>query len=135
MKNFIKKERGLTGIGVIFVLAILAGVVLIVLRLFPLYNEKFEVVSTLNTVVSQPDAAEFTTSSAGRAFMKAIAVTTVNRFDDRTIKDNLKVLKPSKKGEPRILHFQYEARNKFFADIYFVLVFDKKLPLSGPSAE
>lgn len=135
MRNFVRKQDGITGIGIIFVLAVLAGVVLIVLRLFPLYNEKFEVVATLNTVVSQPDAAKFTTSSAGRAFMKAIGVTTVNRFDDRTIKENLKIIKPKKKGEPRVLHFQYEARNTFFADIEFVLVFDKKMPLTGPTAE
>ena len=135
MRNIIRKQDGLTGIGIIFVLAVLAGVVLLVLRLFPLYNEKFQVVSTLNTVASQPDAATYTTKTAGKAFMRAISTTTINRFDDRTIKENLKVLKPKKKGDPRILHFQYEARNKFFADIEFALVFDKKIPLGGPTAE
>ena len=135
MRNIMKKQDGMSGIGIIFVLAVLAGVVLIVLQLFPLYNEKFEVVSTLNTVVSQPDAANYNSTTAGRAFMKAIGTTTVNRFEDRTIKQHLKILKPKKKGDPRVLHFQYEARNKFFADVEFVLVFDKKLPLSGPTAE
>lgn len=135
MKDFMKKQGGITGIGIIFVLVLLAGIVLSVLRLFPLYTEKFEIMATLNTVVSQPDAAKYTNSTAGRAFMKAIGMTTVNRFDDRTIKENLKILKPKKKGEPRVLHFQYEARNKFFADIDFVLVYDKKFPLTGPAAE
>ena len=135
MRNVMKKQDGITGIGIIFVLAVLAGVVLIVLRLFPLYNEKFEVLSTLNTVANQPDAPSYTSGRAGKAFMRAIGTTTVNRFEDRTIKEHLKILKPKKKGDPRIMHFQYEARNKFFADIEFVLVFDKKIPLGGPTAE
>ncbi len=135
MRNIMRKQDGITGIGIMFVLAVLAGVVLIVLRLFPLYNEKFEVAATLNTVASQPDAPNYNTTSAGRAFMKAIGTTTVNRFQDRTIKQHLKILKPKKKGDPRVMHFQYEARNKFVADIEFVLVFDKKIPLGGPTAE
>ena len=134
MRRLMKKQGGMTGIGIVMILAVLAGVVLIVLRLFPLYNEKFQVVSVLNTVASQPDAASFTNKSASKAFMTAVAVTTIERFDDRTIKDNLEIIKPKKKGEPRVLHFKYEARNKFFDDIYFTLVFDKKIPLSGPTA-
>ena len=135
MRNIMKKQDGITGIGIIFVLAVLAGVVLIVLRLLPLYNEKFEVTATLNTVASQPDAPKYTTTTAGNAFMRAIGTTTVNRFDDRTIKNHLKILKPKKKGQPRMMHFQYEARNKFVADIEFLLVFDKKIPLGAPTAE
>ena len=132
MRRLMTKQDGMTGLGIMFVLAVLAGVVLIVLRLFPLYNERMQVVSTLNTVAAQPDAASFTTKSAGKAFMKALAVTNINRFKDRTIKENLVVIKPKKKGEPRMLHMKYEARNKFFADIYFVMDFDKKIPLKGP---
>jgi len=134
MRRLIKKQDGMSGMGVVLILVVLAGVVLIVLRLFPLYNEKFQVTAALNSVISQPDSASFTNKSAGKSFMKAISISGADRFDDRTIKENLKVIKPKKKGQPKILHFQYEARNTFFDDIYFVLVFDKKLPLSGPSA-
>ena len=134
MRRLMKKQGGITAIGIMMILAVLAGMVTITLRLFPLYNEKFQVVSALNTVVSQPGAAKFTTKSAGKAFMTAIAITNVNRFEDRTVKENLVVIKPKKKGQPRILHMHYESRNKFFADIWFVLVFDKKIPLSGPTA-
>jgi len=134
MRRMMKNQSGVTAIGIVLILVVLAGVVTIVLRLFPLYNEKFQIVAALNSVVSQPDAARMTTKRAGKSFMKAMSITNIDRFDDRTIKENLVVIKPKKKGEPRILHMQYEARNKFFADIYFVLVFDKKIPLSGPSA-
>ncbi len=133
MRRLVRKQSGITTIGLILVLAVLAGVVTIVLRLFPLYNEKFQIVSALNTVVSQPDVEKLTTKKAGKAFMRSMALTNIERFTDRTIKNNLVVIKPKKKGQPRILHMHYEARNKFFDDIYFVMVFDKKIPLTGPS--
>ena len=41
MKKLITKQDGMTGMGIVLVLVVLAGVVLIVLRIFPLYNEKF----------------------------------------------------------------------------------------------
>ena len=129
-----RKQNGMTAIGIILILAALTGAVTIVLRLFPLYNEKFQIVSALNTVVAQPDAAKMTTKQAGKSFMKSMNLTNIDRFQDRTINDHLVVIKPKKKGQPRILHMKYEARNKFFADISFVLTFDKQIPLSGPSA-
>jgi len=133
MRRMMKKQSGMTAIGIVLMLVVLAGVVTIVLRLFPLYNEKFQVVTGLNSVVNQSNSAKFTTKQAGKSFMKAMAITNIRRFQDRTIKEHLVVIKPKKKGQPRILHMQYEARNKFFADIYFVMVFDKKIPLTGPS--
>jgi hypothetical protein len=135
MRRMIKKQNGLTGIGLMFILAMIAGVVLIALRLFPLYNEKFQIVSAMNSVVARPNATKFTTKKAGKAFLTALAVTNINRFDDNNVKESLVVLKPRKKGEPRMLHLHYESRNKFFADIQFLLVFDKKIPLTGPSID
>ena len=134
MRRLFRKQSGMTAVGILLILVVLAGAVTIVLRLFPLYNEKFQVVSALNTVVSQPDAAKFTTKKAGKSFMTSMAITNIERFTDGNIKNHLVVIKPKKSGQPRVLHLHYEARNKFFADIEFVLVFDKKIPLSGPSA-
>lgn len=135
MRRMIKKQNGITAIGIMFVLAIIAGIVLIALRLFPLYNEKFQIQSALNSVVARPNAVNFTTKAAGKAFLTALAVTNISRFDDFNVKDYLVVIKPKKKGEPRMLHLKYEARNKFFADIHFLLVFDKKMPLTGPDID
>ena len=132
MRKMIRKQSGITTIGLMIVFALIAGIVIIVLRLFPLYNEKFQIVSALNTVVSRPDAGDLTTKTAGKAFMKGIAVTNINRFDRYNLKEHLVVRKPKKKGEPKMLHMQYESRNKFFADIQFVLVFNKEMPLTGP---
>ena len=128
MRKLIRKQDGVTGIGIVLILAVLAGVVLIALRIFPLYNEKFQIVAAMNTVVSQAGSNKPTTKSASKAFMRAMAISNVERFTDYNIKEYLTVIKPEKKGKRRLLHLKYESRNVFFADIYFTLVFDKKIP-------
>ncbi len=94
-----KKQSGVTAIGIVLILVVLAGVVTIVLRLFPLYNEKFQIVAALNSIVSESDAAKMTTKRAGKSFMRAMSLTNIERFGDRTIKENLVVIKPKKKGQ------------------------------------
>jgi hypothetical protein len=133
MRRMLKNQNGITGIGIVFILAVIGGVVLIGLRLFPLYNEKFQIVSALNNVVTRPEASSFTSKQAHKSFMNSIAVTNIDRFTMKNLKDHMVVLKPKKKGDPRMLHMRYESRNKFFADIEFVLVYDKKLPMTGLS--
>jgi uncharacterized protein DUF4845 len=135
MRRMIKKQNGLTALGLVFILALVGLVVLIVLRLFPLYNEKFQVESALNSVASKPNAISLTNKKAGKAFLKALAVTNISRFTDDNIKESLVIIKPKKKGQPRILHLSYESRNVFVGDIYFVLVNDRKVPLTGPNVD
>jgi hypothetical protein len=85
----------------------------------------------MNTVVSQAGSSKPTNKSAAKTFMSAMALTSIERFTDYNIKEFLKVVKAKKKGEPRLLHLKYESRNIFFADIYFTLVFDKKIAFGG----
>jgi Na+-transporting methylmalonyl-CoA/oxaloacetate decarboxylase gamma subunit len=133
MKNSMKQQTGLTFIGLCFVLSFIAIVVVFVLRLFPLYNEKFQIEAAMNTVVSQPDSSKRTIAETRSAFMRALAVTNINRFDNKNIKDHVNIIKPAKSGEPPMLHVQYQATNKLFADIQLLLSFDRKLPLTNSS--
>ncbi len=131
MKHSIKQQTGLTFIGLCFILSFIAIVVVFVLRLFPLYNEKFQIEAAMQTVVSQPESAKRNITDTRSAFMRALAVTNINRFNNKNIKDHVNIIKPAKSGEPPMLHVQYQATNKLFADIQLLLSFDRKLPLVG----
>jgi Tfp pilus assembly protein PilE len=131
MKHSIKQQTGLTFIGLCFILSFIAIVVVFVLRLFPLYNEKFQIEAAMQTVVSQPDASKRNIADTRSAFMRALAVTNINRFNSQNLKDHVNIIKPAKSGQPPILHVQYQATNKLFADIQLLLSFDKQLPLTA----
>lgn len=131
MKYSLKQQSGITFLGLCFVLSFIAIVVLFVLRLFPLYNEKFQVEAAMQTVVGQPDAARKSLAETRSALLKALAVTNISRFNDKTVKDLVTVDKPAKPGEPPMLHVKYQATNKLFADLLLLMEFDKQLPLGS----
>lgn len=133
MKKLAANQQGITFLGLVFILGFIAIVVLFVLRAFPLYNEKFQVVAAMKSVVSRPDAPKLKTKEVHKYFMRNIQVTNVNRFDDKNVKDYVKVIKPKKKSDPKIMHLKYEATNKLFGDLNLMLKFDEQMPLSGAS--
>ena len=131
MKNMIENQRGITFLGWCVILAVIAVFVLITLRLFPLYNEKFIVLQAMNSVANRPDAESLSDKEVLTYFKRSVQVGGSYRFDDKTTPKLAKVVKPKTKGEHRKLRVQYEDRNKFFQDIVFVLVFDHSVDLSG----
>ena len=133
MKNMIKKQEGVTFIGWCIILAIIAFFVLITLRLFPLYNEKMQVISAMKSVSSRPGISDESDRDILKQFMRTAQVGGSNRFNDKTIRELAFVEKPKEKGGNKTLTVQFEARNKFFDDIEFVLVFDETYELRGGS--
>jgi len=131
MNKLSSQQEGITFLSIVFILGIIAIFVLFALRAFPLYNEKFQIVSAMQTVVNRTDATKLKNKSAGKAFLRAIAVTNITRFNDTNVKEYLKVEKPKKKGDPKILHLKFEASNVLFSDLSLTLKFDKKMELTG----
>ena len=134
MNKMATNQKGLTFIGLVFVLGFIAILVLFVLRAFPLYNEKFQVVSAMKSIVTRPDATELSNQEIRKYFMRNIAVTNITRFNSQNIKEYLQITKPKKRGEPKVLSLSYQATSKLFADLNLTLAFDEKMPLSGPDA-
>jgi len=131
MNQSLKQQSGLTFLGLVFVLAVIAMVVLFVLRLFPLYNEKLQVEAAMNTVVSQPGAATRSIVETRDAFLRALTVTNIRRFNSSNVREHVDVIKPARSGEPPMLHVRYQATNKLFADIELLLNFDKQVPMTN----
>ena len=134
MQYLIKQQSGITFIGLCFILSFIAIIVLFTLRLFPLYNEKFQIEAAMQSVVSQPGAATKSIAEIRTAFMRALAVTNINRFTDKNVKDYVNVVKPVKKGEPPILQVKYDATNKLFADLELMMRFETQVPMGTAGA-
>jgi hypothetical protein len=132
MKHFGEQQSGMTLIGLMFVLAIIGAAVTFAVRCFPLYNEKMQIVSAINSVVSQPDSAAMTESELHKRFLANLnATTNINRFSRQNLKEHLSLQKPEKAGETKAVHLKYEARNKLVYDLELVLVVDQTWPVRG----
>ncbi|MFZ2726218.1 MAG: DUF4845 domain-containing protein [Methylococcaceae bacterium] len=55
MKNLVKRQRGLTFISMLVLLGIIASVVLLILKVVPMYIEHGKVTSALNKLKEEPD--------------------------------------------------------------------------------
>ena len=133
MMKLINKQRGIGFVGWSLILAILACVVLVVLRLFPLYNEKFAVDSAMAAVANRPDALKISQKDARKYFTRNAQIQGVERFNSGNIKDYARIVK-GKKGVPRKFNVKFEARNNFFDVIFLVLVYDKSVELTGKAS-
>lgn len=135
MKNLTKYQSGITLGGLIIVLAFIGVLVTFAVRAFPLYNEKMQIISSMNSIATRPDAAKMSERDIQVAFLRSIEATTnLQRFNDTNVKDYVKVEKPKQKGDPRTMHIQYQQSNILFADLHLLLIFDHQLPLRGNQA-
>ena len=135
MKTTFGRQTGLTMIGLIFILAFIAIVVLFVLRAFPLYNEKFQVISAMNSAATQATGGN-TDKEVAQLFLKSLqAATNIQRFNDRNLKEYVEVLKPESKGEPKQLRVHFQASNTLYQDLNLMLIFDQKVPIRAAAAD
>ena len=129
MNKIIYRQKGITFLGVVFVLAIIASFVLFGLKLFPLYNTKFGILKVMTHVVTQPDAAAMSQTDAWKLFYNNADIQGLRMFElDKTVKEHVKV---ERTENGNVLHVIYEERNKLFDDIELVLNFDKSMPMGG----
>lgn len=132
MKPMRSRQTGMTLGGLILVLSFIAILVTFVVRAFPLYNEKMQVVSAMNSVVGRPEAAGMSEKELAAAFLKNIQATTnLRRFTTQNIKQYVEVVKPETRGDPKELRVHYQATNVLFRDLNLMLEFDTRMPLRG----
>ena len=131
MKNMVKKQRGVTFIGWCIILAIIGFFVLITLRLFPLYNEMFEVITAMKSVGTRNGAETMGQREILTAFVRTAQTGGINRFNSQNVKHFVSIDKPDSAGGLKKLHVTYEAENVFFDDLYFIMYFDKTIELGG----
>jgi hypothetical protein len=130
MNNIIHRQKGITFLGVVIVLAVIAAFVLFGLRLFPLYNTKFKTLSVMKYVASQPNAGNLSKTDVWTLFYNNADVQGLLMFEsDKTVKEVVKLEKDDEGTE--VIHVKFEERNKLFDDIELVLVFDESLPMGG----
>lgn len=128
------RQHGMTFWGVLFIFGFIAVVVLFTLRAFPLYNEKMQVISAMNAVTQRPDASKLTTKNIRKYFLRNIEATTnLERFTDKSVKELVKVIKPKKRGQAKVLHVKFKATSPLAADLFLLLEFDERMEIRGPN--
>lgn len=128
-----ENQQGLSLTGLLFVCAVIGLLALLIMRLFPLYNESWKVYGAMKSVAAQPGIGSKTPRDIYLLLANNFAVTDVDRFNEKNLNQYVKITK-IKNSSDRNLRFQYEGRGPFVHDLDLVLNFDKSVILPGKSA-
>ena len=113
-------QKGMTAIGWMLVLGLIAFFTLITLRMLPLYLEFSKVVSTLESLKEQPNITKQSKSEIVKLVRKRFDVNDVDNVDP-------KLIKVSKDRGVLKVGINYERREHLAGNIDIVATFDKQI--------
>lgn len=113
----IHRQRGMTFLGLVLILVVLGSVLLVGLKLFPVYKESFVVDGALNSLISQPGIENKSRRDIYKQFLKYMEIEDIDRFSDANI---AKFLKVEKKGNGITLSLEYQAQAPLFKNLSIV---------------
>jgi len=113
-------QKGMTAIGWMLVLGLIAFFTLITLRMLPLYLEFGKVASTLESLKEQPNITKQTKSEIVKLVRKRFDVNDVDNVDPKLIKVSMD------KGVLKV-GINYERREHLVGNVDIVAIFDKQV--------
>ncbi len=133
MRKSFHNQSGISFLGLVLVLGLIAIMTLFALRLFPLYTQKFAVITSMNTVAARPEVVSGSKQEIAKLLEKNFSINSVTAIPNSTreIRKHMKIIK-HKDGSPPTLQIFFEMDNVLVADIFLKLNFQHEVPLTGP---
>ncbi|HUO79956.1 MAG TPA: DUF4845 domain-containing protein [Steroidobacteraceae bacterium] len=116
-----RRERGMTTVGLIILVAFVGLFVYAGIRLLPIYLEYFNVLRSVEGLKSDAESG-----------LRQMQISLEKRFDIEDIKSlNYKDIEIKKEGGGWSAHIEYDAQTPFVGNVGFVVHFDKTVLLAG----
>jgi hypothetical protein len=117
-----KKQQGMTLIGWLLILLIIAVVATVALKLIPVYLDGYKVYQTLSSIAEDSSASGKNINELRKMINRRFDINMVNDAspEDVTI---------SKQGGVTVIEVEYEARRQLFGNLHAVVVFEKRVEL------
>lgn len=119
----IRRQRGMTVIGMILVIVAVAFVALIGLKVVPMYIQYYSIKSTIESVRKEPMLAQWTPADIQKAIERRFTIGYV---------ENIKAsdLKIRNERNIRVLELKYDDERELFYGLYVVLKVNEVIPLN-----
>ena len=124
----VSKPRGMTLMSFVIVLVVVGFFALIIMKLFPMYSEYFNLKGVMEEYAAQPNSAAIPTAQMHNELNRRFGIA----YIDSVEKEHIKVIR---EGGVSKLNIAYEVRVPLFANLDVVGKFDNTVPLSGRSSE
>ena len=117
------RQRGMTAIGWLLILGLIAFLTLVTLRLAPVYLEYSKVASVLESLRSQPGIANETRAGIISLVSRRFDINDVRTVDPKSVKVR-------KERGKMIIGIAYERREHLMANVDVVASFDKQVEVA-----
>jgi Tfp pilus assembly protein PilE len=119
------KQRGITLLGFIMVLAVVGIFAFVGFKLFPVYAEYYSAVTDLKAACAEPDARNASLQDMRNKLDRRFNISYVSSVN--TVK-NVKLIKT---GDVKSINIAYEVRRPLIYNLDFVAKFDVTEPMTG----
>lgn len=124
------RQAGVGFLGFLVLAALVGLGALVLMKLFPLYNESFKVTSAIKAVAGRVDIAEQSPAAIRDLMLRNFEVQDLDDFNASNIRQHLAVVK-APTGQGRVLSFRYERRAPLLGNLDVVLNFEREQPIAG----
>jgi hypothetical protein len=129
-KNIARKDRnnqqsGMTVIGMLLLLIVIAFVALIAMKVVPMYIELYTVKSTIESIRNEPQLAQMSTQDIHNAIQRRFDIGYVDRINARDLK-----IKNDPSGRGRVLELVYDDERELFYGLFVLLKVNETIPLT-----
>ncbi len=118
----LRKQRGMTASGLMFGLVLAALVVLLGLKVFPMYMESFKIDTAMESLIADSKIVDRSKREIIFSLLKRLDIDDVRRINEQTYKEFVKVSKVKRKVSIQV---KYRVEVPLFSNLSLVGDFDK----------
>ena len=122
-REFGGRQRGMTVIGMLLLLVVIAFVALIAMKVVPMYIQYFTVKSTIESIRKEPQIAQMSPTDIQNAIQKRFDIGYVDNITARDLK-----IRNDRGG--RVLDLVYQDERTLFYGLSVVLKVNEAIPLN-----
>ena len=115
----------------LFFSLLIAITAIIVIKLFPLYMEKFKVVKAMKSIAESPDVRNLDEYQIVDRLLRHFEIEDVDRFASHGDLKKIFSIDKNKDNAGRTMHMKYEIRGPFIRDLDVIVKVDNTLPIAA----
>lgn len=118
-------QRGMTVIGMLILIVIIAFMALVAMKVVPMYIEYYTIKSTIESIRNESDLAQMSVTDIHNAIDKRFNIGYVERITARDLK-----IKNDPSGRGRVLELVYNDERELFYGLFVLLKVNETIPLT-----
>jgi len=130
----ISKQKGITLSGTIIGCIVIGACALLVMKLWPVYNEKFKVDLAMEKLEGSPEAYRWGRVEIARSMQKQFDIDGIEPMHPTALPKALKIEK-LKGSKSKFVTLIYEIRSPLSAELDVILNYNKTIEMASPTTD